>query len=109
GHTSRVEVQEGIVVLRVRGIPPVALGAGERWTAREAEAARGSEGGLGAEGARGPGVPTTATAARDVEPPRTPAAAGAPPPHALGSSRPAANDPSIAFRAAMAALDRGDA
>jgi len=32
GHTTRVTVEEGSVVLRLRGKPPLALGAGEAWT-----------------------------------------------------------------------------
>jgi hypothetical protein len=33
GHTRRVEVREGSVLLRVHGRPPVALSAGQTWTA----------------------------------------------------------------------------
>ena len=32
GRTTRVTVQDGSVVLRLRGKPPIALGAGEAWT-----------------------------------------------------------------------------
>jgi ferric-dicitrate binding protein FerR (iron transport regulator) len=31
GHTTRVSVREGRVVLRLRGLPPVGLAAGETW------------------------------------------------------------------------------
>jgi hypothetical protein len=31
GHTMRVAVEEGSVVLRLRGVPPVVLGAGQTW------------------------------------------------------------------------------
>jgi hypothetical protein len=78
GHTTRVSVQEGSVVLRLRGQPPVAIGAGETWNP-PAEACPPSA------------VPATATTA---EPPPQPRAAEK-------------RDPAGAFRAAIALLEAG--
>ncbi|WP_394828094.1 FecR domain-containing protein [Pendulispora albinea] len=38
GHTTRVAVEEGSVVLRLRGAPPAVLGAGGIWVAADARA-----------------------------------------------------------------------
>lgn len=106
GRTTRVDVEEGSVLLRLRGQPPLAIAAGEAWAAappapssakREAEPPTAAElspaakVSPAAERARQPG-PERSSKER---PPR------APPPRA--PSHEAADD----FRAAVAALDRG--
>jgi hypothetical protein len=91
GHTTRVAVQEGSVVLRLRDRPAVAVGAGDAWTPPAAPTAcAGSE----ERGATPPPVPT----------PSGPPAFSAPPPRAGAPG----SDSSADFRVAMAALDRGD-
>lgn len=88
GHTTRVTVQDGSVVLRLHGKPPLVLGAGEAWSP-PAEPA---------------GVPAPVT------PPAAPAA------HvkAARAAAPAASveqpevDPSADFRVAMSAFNGGD-
>jgi hypothetical protein len=91
GHTTRVAVQEGSVVLRVRGVPPVAIGSGEVWT---------------------PTAPVASASVRAIaSSPPSPASGEtssprAAPPPPLDSARP--RDPSGDFREAMSALDRGD-
>lgn len=97
GHTTHVTVQEGSVVLRLRGSPPLSLGAGEAWSPPQTAAAS---------------PPQTAAA--------TPAPSSAPRPHppriktmplgspAASSDAHVAADPSADFRAAMAAFNGGD-
>jgi len=95
GRTTGVSVEEGHVVLRLRGRPAVTLGPGERWS---------------------PDVP--ATVASLGPQPRSPPAPVAPPAGEPSGARPAspsssvalrlAPDPSADFRAAMGALDVGD-
>jgi hypothetical protein len=89
GHTARVTVQEGSVVLRIRDKAPVALGSGEAWTAADAAPA----------------------------PARVDAPAPAPVPSVQrrrsAAARPSTRrhdppDASLDFNAAMAAFDRGD-
>lgn len=91
GRTARVAVEEGSVVLRVRGRPPVAIDAGGVWTPTAQP--EHSAPVVVASG----GVPP-APSLRDSHSPRVPA------PSASG----VANDASADFRAAMSALDRGD-
>ncbi len=96
GHTTRVAVQEGHVVLRLRGQAPIALGPGDTWT---------------------PDPRPVASALASVVPSADPAPATridrgerrTPSPRSSASmaSSPA-SDPSVDFRAAMAALDVGD-
>jgi hypothetical protein len=96
GHTTRVVVEEGRVVLRLRGAPPVTVEAGGAWTP-EAHA----------EGPK-PAVSAFIPEATPSEPP-APAARSAP---SIRSAAPSASasapDPSEDFRVAMAAFDRGD-
>jgi len=118
-RTARVRVDEGRVVLRLRGRPPLSLGAGQLWTPDEAPSAASSSGPSAANAqplpwpsvssasaappARSPAVASALGAAR----PRGLSSAPVPPP----SAPPAAHtepDSSSAFRAAMAALDSGD-
>jgi FecR-like protein len=94
GHTTRVAVQEGHVVLRLRGRPLVTIDAGQTWI---------------------PEVPAPAACA-SAAPPAGPAPTARPAPAAssapLRPSAPLASvrapDPLGDFRAAMAALDVGD-
>jgi hypothetical protein len=99
GRTMRVAVQEGSVVLRIRGQPPVAVGAGDTWVPEARPAASAS---------------ACASSASPAEPapreqlslfPRPRSAS----PHTSGPSATAPDpEPSVDFRAAMAALDMGD-
>ncbi|HEY8087050.1 MAG TPA: FecR domain-containing protein [Polyangiaceae bacterium] len=87
-HTTRVAVEEGRVVLRLRGRPPIDLGPGDTWVPDV------------------PALPAPASAAQVTGPPpstQTPPIA----PRAPAAASSAA-DGSIDFRAAMDALDRGD-
>lgn len=92
GHTARVAVQEGSVVLRIRDKVPVALGAGETWTADETP---------GPPAMKAP-VPKL-DGGRDERVQRRRSSAARP------STRPDdRRDPAVDFYAAMAAFDRGD-
>ena len=88
GATTRVAVEEGRVVLRLRGRAPVVLGAGEEWDAPK----------------------PVAPAALSPAPTSEPSAVAATPPRPTATpARPApAPDPAADFRAAMTAFDRGD-
>jgi len=85
GHTTHVTVQDGSVVLRLRGKPPLALGAGDAWSPPQTAAPAP------------PSVPRART-------PRVKMPLGVP---AASIDAPAA-DPSADFRAAMAAFNGGD-
>lgn len=100
GHTTRVAVEEGSVVLRVHGEPSVTVTAGETWT---------------------PHAPAPSPCATSVTPP--PSASPAEPPVASSSAAlptaaashavsplppPLPADASADFHAATSALDRGD-
>jgi hypothetical protein len=88
GHTTRVAVEEGSVVLRLRGEPPVTIGAGDSWT---------------------PSVPAPSSDEPPGPSPVTTLVPRGPVPRAV-SPVPTATptDASLDFRAATAALDRGD-
>jgi hypothetical protein len=88
GHTTYVAVQEGSVVLRLHGTPPLALGAGDSWRPPPTPAATLLE-----------STPAPAAARRVVKP--RPAATPAP-------RSTAAPDPSADFRTAMSAFNSGD-
>jgi ferric-dicitrate binding protein FerR (iron transport regulator) len=96
GHTTRVAVQEGHVVLRVRGQAAVALGPGDTWAPdpRPVASARASA---------PPANPAPSARLDAVERSAPPT----PPPSAPLAS-PTASNSSVDFRAAMAALDVGD-
>jgi hypothetical protein len=100
GHTTRVAVEEGHVVLRIRGQPAVAMGPGDTWVPEPRPAARAS--------ATADPPANTAPAARldavDRDTPPLPPSAA---PY-LSIPSASASDPSVDFRAAMAALDVGD-
>jgi ferric-dicitrate binding protein FerR (iron transport regulator) len=96
GHTTRVAVQEGHVVLRLRGQPSVTIGPGDAWV---------------------PETRPAASAWASAAPPAEPAQRALLAPVAQGtlpSSAPFASalapepDPSVDFRAATAGLNVGD-
>lgn len=93
GHTGRVAVKKGHVVLRMHDRPPVAIGPGDTWVP-EAVSAFASA------------APTAEPAPNGLHAPSVGSAS------ALPSPAPAptlvAPDPLVDFRAAMAALDVGD-
>jgi FecR protein len=95
GHTTRVAVEEGSVVLRLSGEPAVTVGSGETWAPRA------------------PAPSPCATSPSASEPPPT-ASAVAPLPSGSAPRTPTRapttpqRDGALDFRAAMSALDRGD-
>ena len=95
GRTTRVAVEEGSVVLRIRGQPPVAIGRGESWSPepRPATPARASS----APVAEPAPSERRSPPARTVQPPSAP----------LPSASALTSDPSVDFRSAMAALNSG--
>jgi hypothetical protein len=96
GHTTRVAVREGHVVLRLTGQAAIALGPGDTWTPDPRRLASAS---ASIEPTADP-VPT-ARLDRGEQSTLSPRPSAALPP-------PAASDASVDFRAAMAALDVGD-
>jgi hypothetical protein len=93
GHTTRVAVEDGRVVLRIRGESAVALGAGDTWKPGPLPAGRP------------PASSAPLAAAPDA---RLDAVERGMPPPATPAAPPSAADPSVDFRTAMAALDVGD-
>jgi hypothetical protein len=89
GHTTRVTVQDGSVVLRLHGKSTLALGAGDSWSPPPSPAVTPL-----------PSTPPPAPARRRLQ--ATPSATPAP-----RRSTPDA-DPAAAFRAAMSAFNSGD-
>jgi len=89
GRTTRVTVQEGSVVLRLRDEPPIALGAGDAWS---------------------PPPPPRPSAVSPRPAVASPASPAKPPPAAppLASADIRGSDPAAEFRAAMAAFNGGD-
>lgn len=97
GHTTRVAVRQGSVVLRLRGQPTVALGPGDVWTPSPASSCASAA-------PSGKAVPAQASSG-EVARRRAPVNKAAPTaPRASG----AVVDPSAGFREATAALNRGD-
>jgi hypothetical protein len=100
GRTTRVSVQEGSVVLRLHGQPPLAIGAGDSWSPPPAPALTPP-----------PPTPRPSTARPSTALPSKPAAARRSveltPSATRAPSTPDAG-PSADFRAAMSALDDGD-
>jgi hypothetical protein len=96
GHTTHVAVEEGSVVLRLRGQPLLALGAGDTWSpsARPAVSAC-AEGASSAEPSSSVQLAPAAQGSAPVRPP--------PPPVASSAA-----DPLADFRSAVAALNAGD-
>jgi hypothetical protein len=90
GHTTRVTVQDGSVVLRLHGKPPIALGAGDSWS---------------------PAPPPVVTMQVPAAPPPAVTRRGTPP--SVSAAPPASVEPrereaSADFRAAMSAFNGGD-
>jgi hypothetical protein len=99
GHTTRVAVEEGQVVLRLRGKPAVTLGLGETWVA-EVPAPVACASAPSLPEAPPPSAPPLLIASNPPHArPSAPATSGSSGPLAEGSSD---------FRAAMDALNRGD-
>ena len=96
GHTTRVAVEEGHVVLRIRGLPTIAVGPGDTWTPEPRSA-------VSALASAAPPADTAPAARLDAGKRTTP-----PPPPLAPPAPPPASNPSVDFRAAMAALDVGD-
>jgi len=96
GRTTRVAVQEGHVVLRLRGQAPIALGPRDTWTPDPRPVAS-------APASVAPPADLAPTARLDRSERSTPSLR---PSASLAS--PPASDASVDFRAAMAALDVGD-
>jgi hypothetical protein len=97
GRTTRVAVQDGSVVLRLRGQPSVALGAGDVWVPAAPPAMAAAF-----ESSRPSGEPASITPSH-----LPPAESGTQPPRVPTSSE-VARDASADFGRPMAALDRGD-
>jgi hypothetical protein len=91
-HTTRVSVQEGSVVLRLRGQPPLALAAGDAWSP---PAPAPTDSAPDSPRAAAAAPPLQSSAARKASPSA---------PAAISSARDAAAE----FRAAMSAFDSGD-
>jgi hypothetical protein len=117
GRTTRVSVQSGSVVLRLRGQPPLALGAGDTWTpsppaAPSASACTSCDPAPLAAPSASPlssaivrSVPAASSPSSHAVPPRPrPLPSPSAPPSAAPLEPEAARD----FRAAMMALDSGD-
>ena len=96
GRTTRVAVQEGHVVLRLRGRMAIALGPGDTWIPDRRPVASASA-------SLAPAADPVPTARLD----RGEQSTSSPRASAALVPRPA-SDPSVDFRAAMAALDVGD-
>jgi ferric-dicitrate binding protein FerR (iron transport regulator) len=100
GHTTRVTVQEGSVVLRLHGEPPLALGAGDSWSPLPAPAAAPIV----------PATPPPVLVLRDPRP--APSATSATPVPSLATPVPSlatpVPDPAADFREAMSAFNSGD-
>jgi hypothetical protein len=102
GHTTRVTVQDGSVVLRLHGKPPRALGAGDSWSPPPSPSITPLPATPPPSPATTPPASTTAPALarRRLEPsPSATPAAG---------RRTPDPDPAADFRAAMSAFDDGD-
>jgi hypothetical protein len=97
GHTTRVSVQDGTVVLRLRGSPAIVLAAGESWTPTVKSAAEPLPSAAAPPPPRKPN-PTSASPA--------PSAQASSSALAIAPSSPA--DPGADFRQAMSALSSGD-
>jgi hypothetical protein len=103
GHTTRVAVEDGSVVLRLHGAAPLALGAGDSWPPASVHS-----------DAPVPVAPSVTTA-RSSKPlaltvPRvaTPHIAASPSPTQAPSAAGPDRDPSVEFRAALSALNDGN-
>lgn len=101
GHTTRVSVREGSVVLRIRGEPSRLIRAGETWT-RAVSDTRTPPAAIDAAIDATPPGSASATAAAPIVQDASPRAAPKP------RSNPARADPAGDFRAAVELLQAGD-
>ncbi len=99
GHTARVAVEEGEVVLRLRAQPALVIGAGGTWAPVARPAPPAASIALPSAASRTPERPRSAPTRAHA----APAHGGAHPDRSARSA-----DPALEFRAAMAALDAGD-
>jgi hypothetical protein len=108
-HTTRVAVREGSVVLRLRGQSPVALGPGEAWTPASQSVALIASSPSSEPALQAPSPPAPAPApssSNEFAPP--PLSVRGPRSRAASVAEAPASDPSIEFRQAVSALQRGD-
>jgi hypothetical protein len=111
GQTTRVTVQDGSVVLRLHGKPPIALGAGDSWSppAMPPAAASASAAPAGPTPRSAAATPPAAEPAPSAEQPAPSAEQPAPSAEQPApSAEQPAPDPSADFRAALAAFNRGN-
>ena len=121
GRTTRVSVQSGSVVLRLRGQSPLALGAGDTWIPSPPAAPSASTctscepaplvapSAPPLSSALGPGVPAGSTTPSHMTPARRkPFSSPKASPSASPSASPPEPEAARDFRAAMTALDSGD-
>jgi len=101
-ETTGVSVQEGRVALRLRGRPPLDIGAGQVWPSNQ-------------PGSVPPAAPRAVAAPAAPRPPETPRRTERSPPRVARASHPppgdstaVPSDPLLEFRAAAAALRAGD-
>jgi TolA-binding protein len=103
GRTTRVEVQDGSVMLRLRGLLPVAIGAGGTWSPGPAPVASASPASSVEPTPQHRAAPLSPSSPSLARPSSSPSPSASEP---LVSS--ATPDPSDDFRAAMATLNAGD-
>jgi TolA-binding protein len=111
GKTTRVSVQEGSVILRLRGQPALALTAGELWSPSVAAAPSNSAPSAASTSSAPSPTPNLTWEPNPISHAAEGPAESSPPSVAAPASAaapPSAPDPAAAFRTAMAALDRGD-
>jgi hypothetical protein len=105
GRTARVAVEEGSVILRLRGRAPLTIGPGKSWIPDAEPTASAAP-----ETEPAPVVPAPvkpAPAALPSAPARTPAPSPAGPAPSASGTRETTSDASADFRAALAALNGG--
>jgi hypothetical protein len=110
GRTTRVAVEEGSVVLRLRGQPPITVGAGGSWTRQVAGVPAGPDPALPAAlpAPRAPDRPPASAAARRHPGRRLALVAPVAPVVPVAPAAPVAPDPARDFRAALATLTAGE-
>jgi hypothetical protein len=111
GRTTRVSVEDGRVLLRLRGQAPVSLGAGERWSPTPSPSIADSTTAHSTTPLPPLSAPPSSAPPSPVASPSPPPSSRASTPSSLSSlssaAPPLARDPSLDFRAAMAALNTG--
>ena len=104
GRTARVAVQDGSVVLRLSGAPPLDLNAGEAWTPDSAAPLASAVASVGASPPSSPSAVPGAASSSRVRSKKTALGGPAAVPQEVASAR----DPAADFRAALSALNAGD-